>query len=255
MITLTIIFVVVGLILCWYFHLRIDFKSFLKRGFRAKRGPWGCYAFCGEQGKGKTTSISKYCLDNNDKIKVFSNIEMYGVNDYEFFQGFDAIYDILDRLDTGCIKRDRQIVICYDEIFTEMTKNSKLANNIMEFLCQLRKRKIIFLTTCQSWAELPLSFRRLCRYEIDCNIIPLIRNTILINVYKDAERMKWDEMAMDFVAPIVWTKVSKMNKVVMNNFDTNQLIYNKRKPKVASDENLQPLEPTVESVYLRRRVV
>lgn len=217
-------------VLCIYFHIRIDIKSFFRKGFKAKRGPYGTYAFCGEQGKGKTTSITKWCLDNNEKIYVFSNIEMIGINNYEFFQGFDSIYSILERLDKHQIKLDgKQIVFCYDEIFTEMTKNSKLNTDIMEFLCQLRKRKIIFLTTCQSWAELPLSFRRLCRYEIDCSILPLIRNTILINVYKDAERMKWNEIEMDFVAPIVWTKISKMNKVVMNSFDSSQLIYNKKK--------------------------
>lgn len=256
MITLIIIFGVSIVVLCIYFHIRIDIKSFFRKGFKARRGSYGCYAYCGEMGKGKTTSITKWCLDNNDKIYVFSNIEMIGIDCYEFFQGFDSIYSILDRLDSHSVKLEgRQIVICYDEIFTEMTKNSKIKSDMMSFLAQLRKRKIIFMTTCQSWAELPLSFRRMCRYEIDCSIIPLIRNTILINVFKDAERMKWDEMSMDFVAPIVWTRVSKMNRRVMNSFDSSQLIYNSSKvagiqpPKEEKKDSIGiPIKPYVMSV-------
>lgn len=151
---------------------------------------------------------------------------MYGLEKFNFIEDFSDIYDILQKLDNKEIDVEgRQVVIIYDEIFTLMTKNAKLNKEIQSFLCQLRKRKIIFLTTCQSWAELPLSFRRLCRFEIDCNIInfPLLKS-ILVSVYKDAERMKWDEIEQDHVAPIVWTRIALFNKRVAEMFDTRQLI-------------------------------
>lgn len=239
MILFFIVLFILILVLCWVFHLRIDVKSFFRKGFKARRGPYGVYAYCGEQGKGKTTSITKWVLDNNDKIYVFSNIEMIGVDNYEYFEHFDSIYGILERLDSHSVNlSNKQVVICYDEIFTEMSKNSKIKIDMLSFLAQLRKRQIIFLTTCQCWAELPLTFRRMCRYEIDCSIIPLIRNTILINVFKDAERMKWDEMSMDFVAPIVWTRVSKMNRRVMNSFDSRQLIKNVSREKAGNEPSV-----------------
>ena len=78
MILLVIAIGVLLLVLSFVFHIRVDIKSFFRKGFKARRGPYGPYAFCGEQGKGKTTSITKWCLDNNDKIYVFSNIETIG---------------------------------------------------------------------------------------------------------------------------------------------------------------------------------
>lgn len=224
--TLIILFIVLIAILCWVFHIRPDIKSFFRKSIKAKRGLYGTYAFCGCQGKGKTTSLVKYCLDKNKKIYVFSNVIIKGLERYNYIDKFEDIYKIIEMLDNGTIDTEnRQVVIIYDEIFTLMTKNAKMNKEIMSFLCQLRKRKIIFLTTCQSWAELPLSFRRLCRFEIDCNIIniPLIPS-ILVGIYKDAERMKWDEIEQDHVAPIVWTRIAMFNKKVAQAYDTNQRI-------------------------------
>lgn len=224
LILLVLFFLVV--VLCWVFHIRPDIPSFFRRSIKAKRGLYGTYAFCGPQGKGKTTAIAKYCFDKNHKIIVFSNVNMVGLDRFFYFDDFQDIYSILSGLDNKTIDTEgRQVVIIFDEIFTLMTKSAKLNKEIQSFLCQLRKRKIIFLTTCQSWAELPLGFRRLCRFEIDCNIwnIPLLKS-ILITIYKDAERMKWDEIEQDHVAPIVWTRIAMFNKRVADMFDTRQLI-------------------------------
>lgn len=224
-----IILLVLIIVLCYVLHIRIDIPSFFRPSIRAKRGLYGTYAFCGPQGKGKTTAICKYCLDKNKKIYVFSNVNMVGLDRFFYFDDFQDIYDILHKLDNHIIDTEgRQVVFIFDEIFTLMTKSAKLNKEIQSFLCQLRKRKIIFLTTCQSWAELPLSFRRLCRFEIDCEIfnfplIPIFKS-LLITTYKDAERMKWDEIEQDHVAPIVWTRVALYNKRIAKMFDTRQLI-------------------------------
>lgn len=224
--TIFIVLLILIVILCFVFHIRPDIKSFFRKSIKAKRGLYGTYAFCGPQGKGKTTNLVKYCLDKNDKIFVVSNVWMKGIEDFNYIEKFEDIYKWLKYIDEKVINtKNKQLVFVYDEIFTLMTKNAKMNKEIMSFLCQLRKRKIIFLTTCQSWAELPLSFRRLCRFEIDCNIIniPFIKS-ILIGVYKDAERMKWDEIEQDHVAPIVWTRIAMFNKKVADAYDTRQLI-------------------------------
>lgn len=212
-------------LLCWVFHIRIDVRSFFRKSFTAKRSLCGTYVFNGEQGKGKTLSLAKYCFTNNKKIKVFSNVYFNNLEDFTYFTDFSYIYDILSKIDSKEIDNtEKQVVIIWDELFSLLNKSSKLNKEIKSFLSQLRKRKIIFLTTCQSWPDIPLEFRRLCRFEIDCNVINLFKSSLLINVYKDAERMKWSEIEQEHVAPIVWTKVSKNNKIVADSYDTYQVI-------------------------------
>lgn len=220
-----IAFVFLIIVLCVVFHVRIDFKSFLRRSFRAKRGLWGTYVFNGEQGKGKTLSLATYVFNNKDKIRLFSNVQFYNVPNYTYFEDFDFVYTIISMIDNKEIdNRKEQVVIIWDELFSLLNKSTKLNKEIKSFLSQLRKRKIIFLTTCQSWPDIPLEFRRLCRFEIDCNCIPLINQSLLINVYKDAERMKWSDIEQEHVAPIVWTKIYQTNLCIANSYDTNQTI-------------------------------
>lgn len=223
---LTIIaFIILFIVLCWVFHLRFDIKSFFRRSFRAKRGLYGTYVYSAEQGKGKTLSLAHYVYNNRKKCKFFSNVHFSNVDDFTYFEDFEYIYTILKAIDNKEIDNNKkQIVIIWDELFSLITKSAKLSKEIKSFLSQVRKRKIILLTTCQSWADLPIDFRRLCRFEIDCNCIPLVTRSLLINVYKDAERMKWDELQQEHVAPIVWTKISQVNKVIADSYDTNQTI-------------------------------
>lgn len=103
----------------------------------------------------------------------------------------------------------------------------------MDILAQLRKRHIILLTTCQNWAELPLTFRRMCRYEIEIHSIPLLSGSYFLAIYKDAENMKWDDLQQDFVAPTIVTKIEKVNRVLMKSYNTNERI-NKDTPSNAT---------------------
>ena len=208
-----------------YYKVKIHIKSFFKRGFLAKRGPYGTRVYSGAQGKGKTLGCASYIYDNRDKIYLFSNVRFNDTIQYTYFTGFSGIIDIKNQLDAGLDTQGRQVVILFDELFTELTKGSKLNTEILDFLCQLRKRKIIFLTTCQSWADVPLQFRRLVRYLFKVNIItiPFICSIHLITV-QDAENMRWDEQQQDFVAPTCWTDVYKCRKEVARIYDTNQRI-------------------------------
>lgn len=212
------------LLLCWVFHVRIDFRSLFRRGFHIKRGLYGTYCFNAPQGKGKTMALAYYCFRHNKKLNVFSNVIINNLEEFTYFESFDYIYKIVEDLDNGLISRDKQIVIIWDELFSLLGRSSKLNRQIISILSQMRKRKIIFLTTCQDWSSIPIDFRRLCRFCIDTKSLNLITSGYFINVYKDAERMKWDDKEQDFVAPIVWTKIYKANKVVANSYDTNQTI-------------------------------
>lgn len=201
--------------------LKIKFKTFLSKGFKAVRGLFGLYVYTGKQGKGKTYSVVEYLIDNSHKIKVFSNIHnISNVEDITYFTGFKELIDIKHKLDRGEIHTDKQLVFVYDEIFTELQKHSKLNSEVLDFLCQMRKRKIIFLTTAQEWAEIPLTFRRFCRYQIDCSMINIFVTSILIKRFNDAENMKWDEQYQEHIAPLIDITITHCRKFIADSYDT-----------------------------------
>ena len=204
------------------YKVKVKIKTFIKRGFAPKRGQFGLYVYDGKQGKGKTYSLVEYILDNRNSIEVYSNIAGIKNIDYTFYTGFTGLIKIKHELDDGTLVHDpdKQLVIIYDEIFTELQKNSKLSKEVIDFLCQMRKRKIIFLTTAQEWAEIPLSFRRFCRYEIQCNMINFLGIGILIKRFGDAEQMKWNEEEQEHTCPIKETTITKCRKFVANSYDT-----------------------------------
>lgn len=115
-------------------------------------------------------------------------------------------------------------IIVYDEIFTALTKTSKINTEVLDFLSQMRKRRIIFLTTAQEWLEINITLRRYCRYQIECNMLNILGLGILIKRFYDAEQMKWSQEDNEYVAPIVETTISKCNICVANSYDTFEQI-------------------------------
>lgn len=234
LIPILLIFLLIAiLLLCWKYKVKIKLKTFLKRGFSPKRGRWGIYVYDGAQGKGKTYSLVEYILDNRNSIELFSNIKGIKNIDYTYYTGFDGLIDIKNKLDNGTLVFDdeKQLVIVYDEIFTELQRYSKLNKEVLDFLCQMRKRKIVFLTTAQYWAEIPLSFRRFVRYEVQCNMFNLFGLGILIKRFGDAENMKWDEEEQEHICPITETTITKCRKWVANSYDTYLRISSVEAPK------------------------
>lgn len=246
---LFIIFLVIIVILCFKNKVKIKLRTFKGRGFRPIRGNFGLYVYNGKQGTGKTYSVVEYLLDNKDNIVVFNNIAEVTGLDYVHFTGFQELIflkEILDynyksdedrlnfiksrfpddraenilRLLKDKEENNKQLIFTYDEIFTELLKNSKLTKPVIDFLCQMRKRGIIFLTTCQEWAELPLSFRRFCRYEIDCKMVPFLWTGFLIKTFKDAENMKWSNEDQEHVAPLVETTITKCRRSIADSYNT-----------------------------------
>jgi len=157
------IFIVILIILLIKFrHTKIKWKTFFKKGFKPIRGKFGVYCYCGKQGSGKTYSVVEFIL-NNPNMQVYGNVQsLEHLENYTYFSGFDELLKLRDK--SNCI-------IFYDEIFTALTKSSKINNDVLDFLSQMRKRKIVFLTTAQEWLEIPMTLRRYCRFQIDCNMI------------------------------------------------------------------------------------
>lgn len=217
-----IVLLIIIIVLCIVYKVRIKLRTFLYRGFLPRRGNFGVYCYCGKQGTGKTYSVVEYLLDNRKNIEVFCNIKGIKNINYTHFTGFDELIKIKKQLDNDTLNYDhsKQLVFVYDEIFTELQKKSQINKEVMDFLCQMRKRKIIFLTTAQEWAEIPLTFRRFCRYEIDCHMYNFGVFGILLKNFKDAENMKWSDEEQEHVAPLISNTITKTRKYISESYDT-----------------------------------
>ena len=89
-----IVFIVLIIILCIVFKIRVHFKSFFKKGYYAKRGPYGTRVYSGPQGCGKTTSLATFIFDNRNKIFLFSNVDFKKPIEYVKFDGFEGLVEI-----------------------------------------------------------------------------------------------------------------------------------------------------------------
>lgn len=212
MFNILIIFIIV-VVLFRFRHVRIKFKTFFKKGFAPKRGKFGVYCYCGKQGSGKTYSVVEF-LKNEAKLPIYSNVHLFGIK-YTYFSGFDELLKL---------RSEHDCIIVFDEIFTALTKGSRINTDILDFLSQMRKRQIIFVTTAQEWLEINITLRRYCRYQIDCNMRNLFGLGILTKRFYDAERMKWSTEDNEYIAPLLETTISKCNLVVAKSYDTYEQI-------------------------------
>lgn len=195
----------------------IKFHTFLKRGFVPIRGKFGVYCFDGKQGSGKTYSVVEFLKNNTGKMPIYANIKTIDKNevDYTYFNGFDSLLKL---------RNEHDCIIVYDEIFTALTKSSKLSTDVLDFLSQMRKRRIIFLTTAQEWLEINITLRRYCRYRVQCSMRSLFGLGILTKRFYDAEQMRWSNDENEYVAPLISTTISKCNIDVANAYDTFEQI-------------------------------
>lgn len=210
------IIIIVIILIIRFRHTRIKIKTFFKKGFSARRGRFGVYCYCGKQGSGKTYSAVEFLMNNKD-MPIYANVKTITNISYKYFSGFDELLKLRDK--TDCI-------IVYDEIFTALTKTTKITKEVLDFLSQMRKRRIIFITTAQEWLEIPITLRRYCRFQIDCSILTFFKKmpSILIKSMYNAEQMKWSNDDNEYIAPLIETTISKCNLVVANSYDTFEQI-------------------------------
>ena len=140
-----IVLILGGLIYYKFSHkIKIKYKTFIRRGFKPNRGIFGVYCYCGKQGQGKTYSVVEF-LHNNKDLPIYCNLTSIKGIDYTYIANFDELLSLRDK--TDCI-------IVYDEIFSALQKNTTINKEVLDFLSQMRKRRIICLTTAQEWAEI-----------------------------------------------------------------------------------------------------
>ena len=124
-----IIFAIVFIIALFirFRHTKIKWRTFFRKGFAPRRGKFGVYCYCGKQGSGKTYSTVEFILQNK-YIPIYSNVSTIRGVKYTYFNGFDQLLKLRDK--TDCI-------IFYDEIFTALTKSSKMSTEVLDFLSHM----------------------------------------------------------------------------------------------------------------------
>lgn len=210
--------------------IKINIPSFFHKGFRPNRGIFGIYCYCGKQGTGKTYSVIEF-LNKNKKMKIYANLKSIKGIAYTYINGFKELLEL---------RKEHDCIIFYDEIFTELTKHDKINKEVLDFLCQMRKRRILFLTTAQEWGEIPLTFRRYCRFQVNCSLMRLpFGGGLSIKKVMDAENLKWSQDDNDWVAPLIGTLVSHTQYKIANSYDTFEQIGYNSSAFVSKDELLK----------------
>lgn len=141
---------------------------------------------------------------------------------YKFFKNLGEMIDYVKSIDTD----KHKIIIFYDEIFTTLAKSGALKKDFLSFLSQLRKRKILLITTAQEWSEINITFRRYVRFQVvpDMFPMPLTKTALIIKYINDGDLIHWDNDAQDFVAPTIETSFSKANLEIVQLYDTFETI-------------------------------
>lgn len=223
MLILFIIGIAIFCLICFLFShkIHIKWKTFKEKGFSPNISKYGVYCYCGKQGSSKTLNCISYLYENRDKI-IYANLKSINsdVIPYNYINGLD---DLLK------LRSEHDIIIFFDEIFTEISKilknDNRKAKDIMDFLSQMRKRRIILLTTCQEWRLLPLYFRLYVRYQVNCRMIKLpFIGGIVIKNFIDGDNIKWDEIEQDFVGELLENVVEHTSLKIANLYDTFEQI-------------------------------
>ena len=126
---LLFLFLIIMIIYCIKSHIRIKWRTFLKKGFKPNRGKFGVYCYCGKQGSGKTYSVVEYLRSVPHEKKIYANISSLNGIDYTYFSGFDELL---------ALRNESNCVIVYDEIFTALTRTSRINTEVLERLEKLK---------------------------------------------------------------------------------------------------------------------
>ena len=227
--------ILLGLLICFVFiilkaNIRIKWGTFFKKGFKKLDNLFGIVCYCAKQGKGKTYCAVEFCEEQSKKhgyeiltnVKSYSNTLKNDKRNYKYFENLIEIINYVNSIDTN----DHKIIIFFDEIFTTLSKSGSLKKEFLSFLSQLRKRKILLITTAQEWSEINITFRRYVRFQVVPNMFPLpiFKTAFIIKDINDGDLIHWDNDCQDFIAPTIEKSFSKANLDIINLYDTFETI-------------------------------
>ena len=185
----------------WKNRIVVRIDTFFKKGFKRIKDSFGVYCWVGKQGDGKTLSCLMWLLEKvkHTKKKIITNVKSF-YNTHKDICIYEKDFNkIIENFENGLYGRD--YIIFYDELFT-MLEKGKLDKSILSFISQLRKRGIYLITTVQEWLDINVTFRRYCRFYVDCKMYDKFGCAWSVNKVHDGYQMKWDNDLNEFDAPI-----------------------------------------------------
>lgn len=191
--------------------LKIDFKSFIKKGVPIVEDKWGCYFVTGFQGTGKSY-FALYYLDriNTTDYKIKTNIKSLNIptRKIEYFTKIDEIIN-----DT-----EEKVIYIIDEISKKYSKNSPPDKSFYGWLQQSRKRGRIVLLITQEWKEVPMWLRRPARFMFTTKKLPFV--PIFYTTCGDALNQTLNETTLEWECPLLFIYIYKRNKYITELYDT-----------------------------------
>lgn len=153
--------------------------------------------------------------------KVITNMKRYYERNKDFCIYEDNFYTIIEKFENGTY--DTNYIVFYDELFSLLEKG-KLHPDILTFISQMRKRGIYLLTTVQEWLDINVTFRRYCRFYIECHSFNILGRCYSWNVVHDGYQIHWDNLLNEYDAPIIQTNFHKNQKRIADSYDTFEVI-------------------------------
>lgn len=221
---LLIIFIIFIIAYLWHNKIVFRFDTIFRKGFKRIKDSYGVYCWVGKQGDGKTYSVVDWLNEKRKKTdkNVITNVKSLADRcGYIYIANF---YDIIKFInDRTKLNADRDYIIFYDELFT-MLEKGKLNKDILSFISQLRKRGIYLVTTVQEWLDINVTFRRYCRFYVDCSMKDYFNCTWSINRIHSGYDMKWNNEINEYESPILKTTIKKCSRDIANSYDTFEVV-------------------------------
>lgn len=191
--------------------IKVDFKSFVKKGVKSVDDDFFIRLITGYQGSGKTFLAIKCAheLEKKDRT-IRTNIKTY-IDNSKKIEYFDTINDIIS--DT-----DDNITYIIDELSKKYTKDSKQDLSFYSWLQQSRKhQRHVYLIT-QEYIQVPTWLRGIATmvYITDkVPLLPIYRTTLGLPVLTEEYEWSINEL-------LVW--YYKRTKDISNLYDTFESI-------------------------------
>lgn len=211
-------------------NIHIKWKTLFKKGFKKLDNLFGIVCYCAKQGMGKTYCAVDFCEEQSKKYgyEIITNVRSYAQTlekqkrNYKYFISLEDMINYVSSLDTD----KHKVIIFFDEIFTTLAKSGSLKKFFLSFLSQLRKRKILLITTAQEWSEINITFRRYVRFQVVPHMFPMpfTKTAFIIKDINDGDLIHWDNDCQDFVAPTIEKSFAKGNLDVIQLYDTFETI-------------------------------
>jgi len=189
----------------------IDFKSFFKKGIKAKIEPFGVFLITGYMGSGKTYFACKYAFELNNKYKVKTNIHSLKLPDkhIDYFENLNEIYN-----DT-----EEYVLYIIDELGKKYTKEAKSDKDFYNFLQMSRKTKRIVLIIHQEYMQVPQWLRGVTSEIYTTRKIPVLP---LFITYRGIPVLSED--TYEWQVQYNFLYIYKRTKVIANLYNTFETV-------------------------------